>query len=113
MKSKSKGNKGVKPDDRVHLDTIIFRDDGSEDINGTCSSSFRFFSKRASVEQLASIFQEENVASVEILVPQPCEPSSLGCVYQQMTPANLALEEAMKRGLLEDFGRIIVRVTSD
>lgn len=113
MKSKSRGDKGIKPDDRVHLDTIIFRDDGSEDINVTCSSSFRFFSKRTSIEHLVSIFQEENAANVEILVPQPCESCSLGCVYQQISPANLTLEEALEREFLEDFGRLIVRVTFD
>eukprot|EP00986_Skeletonema_menzelii_P002682 scaffold747_cov145-Skeletonema_menzelii.AAC.8 len=113
MKSKSEGNNGIKPDDRVHLEIIIYHDDGSEDINSACSSSFRFFSKRASIEQLVSTFQDKCAHNVEILVPQPSETSSLGCVYLQITPPNLTVNDAMKRGLLEDFGRIIVRLSSE
>jgi len=113
MKSKSTGNKVIKPDDRVHLDTVIFYDNGSEDIDGAYSSSFRFFSKRTSVENLASTFQDEKAKNVvEIVVSQPCKASSIGCVYQNLLPSKLTLEEAVKQGLLEDFGRIIVRLTS-
>jgi hypothetical protein len=112
MKSKSTGNKGIKPDDRVHLDTVIFHDDGSENIDGAYSTSFRFFSKRLSVENLVSSFQDETAQNVEILVSQPCETSSMGCVYRNLPPSKLTLEEAVKQGLLEDFGRIIVRLTS-
>ena len=113
MKSKSVGDKGIKPDDRVHLETIIYNDDGSEDINGACSSSYRFFSKRSTIEQLSSTFQDKNAQIVEILAPQPSESSSLGCVYQQISPTNLTVDTAVKKGLLEDFGRIIVRLTSE
>ena len=112
MKSKSTGNKGVKPDDRVHLDTVTFHDDGSKDIDGTYSNSFRFFSKRTSVEHLVSSFQDKKAQHVEIFVSRPCEASSIGMVYQTLPPSNLTLGDVVEQGLLEDFGRIIVRVTS-
>eukprot|EP00984_Skeletonema_dohrnii_P000770 scaffold223_cov96-Skeletonema_dohrnii-CCMP3373.AAC.3 len=112
MKSKSTGNKGIKPDDRVHLDIVIFNDDGSEDISGACSSSFRFFSKRTSIEQLASTFQDKKGQTAEIFVAKPSATSSLGCAYKQLTTTNLTLGEALKNGL-EDFGRIIVRLTCE
>ena len=112
MKSKSTGNKGVKPDDRVHLDTVTFHDDGSKDIDGTYSNSFRFFSKRTSVEHLVSSFQDKKAQHVEIFVSRPCEASSIGMVYQTLPPSNLTLGDVVEQGLLEDFGRIIVRLTS-
>jgi hypothetical protein len=111
MKSKSTGNKGVKPNDRVHFDTVIFRDDGSED-RGACSSSFRFFSKRISVDELISTFQnEKDLQNVEIITSQSCSSSSLGCIYKKLTPSQATIEETVKLGLLVDFGRIIVRST--
>ena len=112
MKSKSTGNKGIKPDDRVHLDIVIFNDDGSEDISGACSSSFRFFSKRTSIEQLASTFQDKKGQTAEIFVAKPSATSSLGFAYHQLPTANLTLEDALKNGL-EDFARIIVRLTCE
>eukprot|EP00984_Skeletonema_dohrnii_P004319 scaffold1531_cov78-Skeletonema_dohrnii-CCMP3373.AAC.1 len=112
MKSKSTGNKGIKPDDRVHLDIVIFNDDGSEDISGACSSSFRFFSKRTSIEQLASTLQDKKGQTAEIFVAKPSATSSLGCAYKQLPTTNLTLDEALKNGL-EDFGRIIVRLTCE
>ena len=112
IKSKSTGNKGIKPDDRVHLDIVIFNDDGSEDISGACSSSFRFFSKRTSIEQLASTFQDKKGQTAEIFVAKPSATSSLGFAYHQLPAANLTLEDALKNGL-EDFGRIIVRLTCE
>ncbi|KAK1746924.1 hypothetical protein QTG54_002268 [Skeletonema marinoi] len=112
IKSKSTGNKGIKPDDRVHLDIVIFNDDGSEDISGACSSSFRFFSKRTSIEQLASTFQDKKGQTAEIFVAKPSATSSLGFAYHQLPTANLTLEDALKNGL-EDFGRIIVRLSCE
>ena len=112
MKSKSTGNKGIKPNDRVHFETVIYRDDGSEDIQGACSSSFRFFSKRISVDELISTFQnEKDLQNVEIITSQSCSSSSLGCIYKKLTPSQATIEEIVKLGLLVDFGRIIVRST--
>jgi hypothetical protein len=112
MKSKSTGNKGIKPNDRVHFETVIYRDDGSEDIQGACSSSFRFFSKRISVDELISTFQnEKDLQNVEIITSQSCSSSSLGCIYKKLTPSQATIEETVKLGFLEDFGRIIVRST--
>ena len=112
MKSKSTGNKGVKPNDRLHFDTVFYRDDGSEDIQGACSSSFRFFSRRMSIDELISTFQnEKDMQNVEIITSQPCSSSSLGCIYKKLTPSQATIEETVKQGLLEDFGRIIVRST--
>lgn len=113
MKSKSTGNKSIKPNDRVHFDTVIFRDDGSEDIEGSCSSSFRFFSRRMSIDELIATFQNEKDLpnNVEIITSQSCSSSSLGCIYKKLTPSQATIEETVKLGLLEDFGRIIVRLT--
>ena len=110
MKSKSKGNKAIKPNDRVHLDTIILHDEVG-DLKGTSSSSYYFFSKRTTIECVASTFCDKKSQSVEILVSRPCETSNLGCVYQQLSQHNMTLEDAIKKGMLEDFGRIIVRLT--
>ena len=112
MKSKSTGNKGIKPNDRVHFDAVIYLDDGAEDIQGACSSSFRFFSRRMSIDELISTFQnEKDLQNVEIITSQPCSSSILGCMYKKLTPSQATIEETVKLGLLEDFGRIIVRLT--
>ncbi len=65
-----------------------------------------------SIDELISTFQnEKDLQNVEMITSQACSSSSLGCIYKTLTPSQATIEETVKLGLLEDFGRIIVRST--
>ncbi|KAL9183347.1 hypothetical protein ACHAXT_005134 [Thalassiosira profunda] len=110
MKSKSTGNKRIKPEDRLHLEVIVFRDDGSSDIGpSSYTSSYRFFTKQNDMGHIISTCIEDDKERAELIVRQPSSDADLKILYRKL-PTELTLGDAIEKGHIDTFGRVLIRV---
>ena len=103
MKSKAKGNKKVKMEDRVFLEVVSISEIGKKP---TCESYF--LSKNDSIEKIllcigTSPFSKSTANDWDFLVPQ--DDSS----YRPIDVTSIRMKEAAEQDILKSFDRIILR----
>ena len=115
MKSKSTGNSKIKQEDRIYFEIILFCDVGTE---SSCVSSYRFFSKQNDVQHAITASTEDEKSRVEFIVrldstsQDDSNQSKEGYIYRKVSTA-LKLSDAIKQDLVENFGRVLIRVYNE
>ncbi|KAL7512095.1 hypothetical protein ACHAXN_009066 [Cyclotella atomus] len=111
IKSKASGDRKVKQEDRVYLEVIVF-EDNNEVVSSSLSASYWFFEKRKTIAYvIESLDVKKDGAMVEFIVSVSNLLPGKDCSFQVL-PVDLTLASAMKDKLLDNFGRVIVRVWS-
>lgn len=108
MKSKAKGNKKLKMEDRVFLEVVSISQTKNKP-----NCEYCFLSKKDPIERIFQMAATKTTPSItkgtdvtekwEILVP--CEDS----MYRQIEGTSILMEEADEKGVLKSFDRIILR----
>ena len=127
IKSKSTGNARIKQEDRVYLEVVVYHDIGTkEEVDSSCYSSlYRFFSKQNDIQHVLNACcgnltpntesDDDNAAvAVEFIVLQDSSSSTtnLKCEYEKL-PTAMTLGDAVQKGYIEDFERVLVRICGD
>jgi len=117
IKSKATGNARLRPEERVHLEVLLFHDTGDA-IPSSRSKSFRYFSKQHCVKHVVAVCGSAGSATpvndgrAELIAPRPPAAAAAPPCYRAL-PATLTLSKALGEGALEDFGRVMVRIRGE
>ena len=104
MKSKAKGNKKLKMEDRIFLEFVFIAEVGKKPV---CES--HFLSKNDTIERILRCVGTGTIGTVndwEFLVPEE------GSRYRPIATTSILLKEAIEQETLKSFERIIIRPKS-
>ena len=113
MKSKSKGNKKLKIEDRIFLDVITIS--GTGEGPPILISECYFLSRKDPIERIlqyistststsTSTLSTRNAAEWHFLVPQENDSR-----YRPIATTSIIMQEAEEKGILKSFDRLILR----
>ena len=112
MKSKAKGDKKIKQEDRVYLEMILFCDSNDDALTvSSISASYRFYEKRKSIGHIIESLDivkssgKKNNMEVDFIVHD--EENVI-----RKLPTDTILSDAVQDGNLNNFDRVVVRVCS-
>ncbi|EJK65250.1 hypothetical protein THAOC_13914 [Thalassiosira oceanica] len=118
LKSRSEGNKKLRMEDRFHLEILRLVDlppdeaSDADPVNET--SPYQFFSKQTTAGRVASSLASNlgDKRSAEFLVKANVNSTLAEEARYRRLPNTMTLQEAEKRGFLQDFDIILIRIYS-
>ena len=118
LKSRSEGDKKLRPEDRFFLEVVVITEAGDDNVScmaeSMASSMYRFFSRVATVGRVASSCSARvpsaagrEQPAVEFLVKRKAENDDATRYWR--LPNTMPLHECEGRGFLEQFEQIVIR----
>ena len=114
MKSKATGNKSIKQEDRVYLNVMVYEDKGHATCGNDVSSSYRYFSTQNDIQHIITVLNKASSdnAGAELIVQRPTADSTDAEGMYHVLPNTLSLGDAIQKGYVENFGRVLIRLCS-